>query len=179
MNNNFLNRRAFLKSGIAGSLAAGAVGTSHQAHASQGSGNTAEQDGNRRELYLDTKKGTGPFTAITKKRPNIFLITADMISPDCYLPSRGISSHVNLPNILSIGKAGTRFDNALCTSPLCGPARASMFSHFIYSFVTGGIGGTAFMWHYTFPNFNFFLQLFRACLDYVFPILNCLFKHIL
>jgi len=32
-----------------------------------------------------------------------------------------------------------------------------MFSHFIYSFVTGGIGGTAFMWHYTFPLVSLFL----------------------
>lgn len=43
---------------------------------------------------------------------HIFLITANKIFPDSYLPSRDISKYVNLKNIRSIGRAETRFDNA-------------------------------------------------------------------
>lgn len=63
-----------------------------------------------------------------KPRPNIILITVDMISPDCYHPSRELSRVIHTPNLDSIAQSGTRFDNAFTASPLCGPARASLFT---------------------------------------------------
>jgi len=88
--------------------------------------------------YLNSKRKSKPFVSDPGSKPHIFLITADMISPDTYLPWRGISDHVNLSNIRSIAKDGTRFDNALSTSPLCGPARASMFTGKYPPYLTNG-----------------------------------------
>jgi arylsulfatase A-like enzyme len=61
-----------------------------------------------------------------------------MISPDSYLASRQVSKEVDLKNIRSIGEEGTRFENALCTSPLCGPARASLFTGEYPPYLTNG-----------------------------------------
>ncbi|UTW10705.1 sulfatase-like hydrolase/transferase [Marinobacterium rhizophilum] len=77
--------------------------------------------------FLHPKTRQGAFeTAGLRHRPNIILITVDMISPDCYLPSRPLSQHIETPNILSLLQQGHRFNNAFTPSPLCGPARAAI-----------------------------------------------------
>ena len=57
--------------------------------------------------------------------PHIFLITADMVSPDFYHPSRPMSRQLHLPAIRSLMRDGVFFSNAFCTVPLCAPSRAS------------------------------------------------------
>ncbi|HEY2857345.1 MAG TPA: sulfatase-like hydrolase/transferase [Terracidiphilus sp.] len=59
------------------------------------------------------------------KRPHILLISADMVSPDMYLPGRPLSTQVRLPAIRSLMHEGCFFSNAFCTVPLCSPSRAS------------------------------------------------------
>jgi len=90
------------------------------------------------KLYLTSKSKHHGFSVGSGKRPHIFLVTADMISPDCYLPSREMSRHLDLKNIRSIGQEGARFDNALTTTPLCGPARASLFTGTYPPYLTNG-----------------------------------------
>lgn len=127
MDKNVMRRREFLKSGLIGSFVAGSSAGKKDSPA--GRSESAERENNDAvQCYLDEKGRRGPFLVRKQKRPHIFLISADMISPDCYLPSREISHHVNLKNIRSISEEGTRFDNALCTIPLCGPSRASTFT---------------------------------------------------
>ena len=127
-----------MKNSMAGTAAAFGMlsHTGTQSHAAESkSGSPAK---NTRRDYLEKKSRRGAFTVREGQRPHICLITADMISPDCYLPSRELSEFVHLPNIRSIGKAGTRFDNTLCTSPLCGPARASLFTGKYPPYLTNG-----------------------------------------
>nr|WP_082708487.1 sulfatase-like hydrolase/transferase [Marinobacterium profundum] len=77
--------------------------------------------------FLHPKTRQGAFEVKEQQhRPNIILITVDMISPDCYLPSRPLSQHIETPNILSLLDQGVRFNNAFTPSPLCGPARAAL-----------------------------------------------------
>ena len=78
--------------------------------------------------FLDARNRLAPFRRRSAGKPHILFITVDMISPDCYLSNHPLSHHIKLPNIRSIAEAGTRFDNAVCTSPLCGPSRASIFT---------------------------------------------------
>ncbi len=126
MNDTNPDRRSFLKSGIAGAASIGAFG------------NTARASDDTAYRYLGEKARRGPFTVKPGRRPHIFLISADMISPDCHLPSRPMAEHVNLPNIRGIAGEGVRFDNALCTSPLCGPSRASIFTGRYPPYLTNG-----------------------------------------
>jgi len=133
-----MDRRNFVKTGMTSSLALGlggnVLGNSEKL-------NEPELPDNQEweTLFLADLERRWPFK-IKKaiKRPHVFLITADMISPDSYLMSREIASHVNLKNIRSIGEEGTRFDNAFCSSPLCGPARASLFTGKYPPYLTNG-----------------------------------------
>ena len=93
----------------------------------------AEQQG-----YLEAKARRGAFRRLPGRRPHIVLISVDMISPDCYLPSRPLSKVIQLPSIRSISAEGTRFDNCLTTSPLCGPARAAIFTGTYPPYLTNG-----------------------------------------
>ena len=88
--------------------------------------------------YLEGKSRKGAFESLPGRRPHIVLISVDMISPDCYLPSRPLSQIVELPNIRSIGREGTRFDNCVTTIPLCGPARAAIFTGAYPPYLTNG-----------------------------------------
>ncbi len=113
-----MDRRRFIAGGIAGAAAVGGMAFG------AGDAHSAETTGPR--AFIDRRERRGAYTVHPGKKPHIFLICADMVSPDCYLPSREMSRYVRLPHIRSIGEAGTRFDTAMCTSPLCGPSRASL-----------------------------------------------------
>lgn len=102
---------------------------------------SAQTNSGEKEIkFLDSKKRAGSFEVIdTKKQlPNIFFITVDMISPDCYHPSRELSNHIKTPSIDKIAEAGIRFNNAFCTSPLCGPSRAAIFTGRYQPYLTNG-----------------------------------------
>lgn len=128
-----INRRLFLQTTATAGIASGM----YQPDSSEAQ-SSAQDNMNTTRGYLSEKSRRAPFTVRKGSRPHIFLISADMISPDCYLPSRDISNHVKLDNIRSIGQAGTRFDNALCTIPLCGPSRASIFTGVYPPYLTNG-----------------------------------------
>jgi arylsulfatase A-like enzyme len=68
--------------------------------------------------------------------PHIFMISADMVSPDLYHPDRPFSKHVRTPAIHSLINDGTFFANASCTVPLCAPSRASYLTG-RYSYIQG------------------------------------------
>ena len=88
-------------------------------------------------LFIQPRTGGGPYKRTgTESRPNIFLITADMVSPDLYHPDRPLSKSVNLPNIRSLIMDGTFFSNGFCTVPLCSPSRASCMTG-RYSYIQG------------------------------------------
>ncbi|UCE04932.1 MAG: sulfatase-like hydrolase/transferase, partial [bacterium] len=122
------NRREFILTGLLGT---GYAGTLLGAV-------TSDDTDKKRQHYLKAKSRKIRFTQQPGKRPHIFLITVDMISPDNYLPSRDLAGHVNLPNIKSLADNGIRFDNALTTSPLCGPARAALFTGTYPPYLTNG-----------------------------------------
>jgi choline-sulfatase len=60
------------------------------------------------------------------RKPNIIVLMSDQHRQDI----AGCYGHptVQTPNIDSLAAQGTRFDNAYCTSPLCGPARVSFMT---------------------------------------------------
>ncbi len=87
--------------------------------------------------FTQTQTGAGPFHASGQGRqPHILLISADMVGPDLYHPTRPLSRHVQLPAIRSLMQDGTFFANAFCTVPLCSPSRASYLTG-RYSYVQG------------------------------------------
>jgi arylsulfatase A-like enzyme len=87
--------------------------------------------------FTQPKTGVGPYRRTrTGKSPHIFLITADMVSPDLYHPDRPLSQHVKLPAIRSLMADGTFFSEAFCTVPLCAPSRASYLTG-RYSYIQG------------------------------------------
>ncbi len=75
--------------------------------------------------YLNEKTGAHPFDhEADAPRPNVFLITADMIPPESYAPDSPIREHLRTPNLDRLMREGTRFTDAFSASPLCGPSRA-------------------------------------------------------
>jgi len=96
----------------------------------------AEEPASRLHFTQD-RTGTGPFhDSASGRPPHILLISADMVGPDLYHPSRPLSRHVQLPAIRSLMNDGTFFSNAFCTVPLCSPSRASYLTG-RYSYVQG------------------------------------------
>lgn len=86
--------------------------------------------------FIDRKRGRHGFTAAEHaKRPNIFLITADMVPPDHHHRDRRLSPHVNLPALRALADDGVVFHNAFCASPLCAPARAALLTG-RYTYIT-------------------------------------------
>lgn len=81
-----------------------------------------------KQYFLNSKERTGSFYRDGEDAPNILFITVDMISADCYHKDRPLSQVINTPNIDSIAEEGTSFNNAFTPSPLCGPARAAIFT---------------------------------------------------
>lgn len=58
-------------------------------------------------------------------KKNVLLIITDQMRPD----TLGFNNPlVQTPNMDSLFESGISFDKAVCTSPLCGPSRASMFT---------------------------------------------------
>jgi arylsulfatase A-like enzyme len=111
-----MNRRDFLTMSALGAAASSA---------------TAQEIARRTEDspldFIKQKEGRHPFTRTeTGKRPNVFLITADMVSPDHWHPQRAMREHLELPAIRSIATDGVSFNNCFTTSPLCAPARAAL-----------------------------------------------------
>jgi len=77
--------------------------------------------------FINKKAGLHPFRAgAPAKRPHIFLITLDMVTPDHYHPLRTMHQRMELPAIKSLFSDGVFFSNAFCASPLCAPARAAL-----------------------------------------------------
>ena len=77
--------------------------------------------------FINKKTGAHPFRARNVgARPNIFLITLDMVSPDHYHPARTLHREMDLPAIRSLFGDSVVFSNAFCASPLCAPARATL-----------------------------------------------------
>ncbi len=98
-----------------------------------------DSSGQRREdklRFTQERTGQGPFARSGGKPPHILLISADMVGPDLYHPSRPFSKHVRLPSIRSLMQDGTFFSNAFCTVPLCAPSRASYLTG-RYSYIQG------------------------------------------
>jgi arylsulfatase A-like enzyme len=89
------------------------------------------------DQFTQPRTGAGMFERTSAdKAPHIFLITADMVSPDLYHPDRKLSQHVKLPAVRSLMADGTFFSNAFCTVPLCAPSRASYLTG-RYSYIQG------------------------------------------
>lgn len=113
-----MNRRSFV------SLSAGALLASGQAPS-------------RPPLrFTQARTGAGPFRTQGSRPPHILVLSADMVSPDLYHPSRPFSEHVRLPALRALMADGTFFSNAFCTVPLCAPSRASYLTG-RYSYIQG------------------------------------------
>lgn len=102
------------------------------------SGEPPQSQQNDRPLkFTQQRTGAGPFERpVGSMQPHILLISADMVSPDLYHPTRPFSQHVRIPNIRSLMEDGTFFSNAFCTVPLCAPSRASYLTG-RYSYIQG------------------------------------------
>ena len=97
-----------------------------------------KQNGQQSQLeFMQPRTGTGPFERTRSgKMPHIFMISADMVSPDLYHPARSFSKLVRIPAVHSLMNDGTFFSNACCTVPLCAPSRASYLTG-RYSYIQG------------------------------------------
>ncbi len=78
--------------------------------------------------YVDRKEGRHGFHARETKRPHIFLICLDMVSPDHYIASRGLLPRMEMPAMRALMADGTNFSNAFCTISICAPSRASLYT---------------------------------------------------
>ena len=91
--------------------------------------------GQTQKLYLDGKTGRGPFYRDqTKPRPNILLISVDMVPPEFLLKDRAEIA-VSTPNLDALRSEGVFFRNCFSTAPLCSPSRASYLTG-RYSYIT-------------------------------------------
>lgn len=122
-----MDRRSFV-SLAAGALVGGAISDTA----------SVAQSGSSHLQFTQERTGDGPFQSLRRngKPPHILLISADMVGPDLYHPSRPFSKHVKLPAIRSLMQDGTFFSNAFCTVPLCSPSRASYLTG-RYSYIQG------------------------------------------
>lgn len=122
-----IGRRQAMRMGIGGAAACSAL---------------AQQVARRTEAaphagrFLDPKRGRNRYSfSPPATRPNIFVVTADMVTPDHYHPSRTLHQRMQTPALRSLAGDGVVFDNAFCVSPLCAPARAALFTG-RYTYIT-------------------------------------------
>ncbi|MCC6362268.1 MAG: sulfatase-like hydrolase/transferase [Bryobacterales bacterium] len=127
-----MNRRKFLSTAPLATLASDAAAPSLAAQQTSDAGEFH---------YVNRRQGAHPFkTANTGKRPHIFLICLDMVSPDHFLPSRSLQREMEMPAIRALTAEGVNFTNAFCTVPICSPSRASMYTG-RYPYVLANPGG--------------------------------------
>jgi arylsulfatase A-like enzyme len=120
-----MNRRDFL------TLSAGALSAAPLFGSQASSANPTPPQ------FIHADAGVGPYSrSHDRKPPHIVLVSADMVSPDMYLPERALSTHVQIPAIRSLMQDGALFSNAFCTVPLCSPSRASYLTG-RYSYIQG------------------------------------------
>ena len=73
--------------------------------------------------YVDELKGHGPFALDADAlRPNVFLVTIDMVPPEAYR-AHGYRAHMHLPSLDRLQTDSVTFGNAFCPSPLCSHSR--------------------------------------------------------
>ena len=65
--------------------------------------------------------------AQTPARPNIVVIFSDQFRWDC-IGAYGLNPMDLTPNLDAMAKRGTLFNSAICSQPVCGPARASILT---------------------------------------------------
>ena len=76
--------------------------------------------------YLQPKSGAHPFACDpAARRPDLVLITCDMIPRESYDPESPWRELLCTPHLDALFTEGVRFSHALSTSPLCGPSRAA------------------------------------------------------
>lgn len=86
--------------------------------------------------YVNMKTGEHPFQIEGRvSLPNIFFISVDMIPPEVYRPDGKYTPHLHTPNMKALFEDSVNFHNAFCTSPLCGPSRASYLTG-RYTYIT-------------------------------------------
>jgi arylsulfatase A-like enzyme len=79
--------------------------------------------------FLDRRSGAHAYCATAgAAKPNVFLISVDMISPDHWRPGRAALDAMNLPALRGLFGDSVFFSNAFTTNPLCAPARAALLT---------------------------------------------------
>lgn len=77
--------------------------------------------------FIDSRRGRHGFRAAPPaRRPHIFLLTLDMVSPDHWHPARFMHRDMELPTLRALAADSVVFSNAFTTSTLCAPARAAL-----------------------------------------------------
>ena len=76
--------------------------------------------------FLYAKTGAHPFeTTSSGGRPNIVLISIDMVPVEAYAPDSPYAEQLQMPNLRALFGDSVSFANAIAVSPLCGPSRAA------------------------------------------------------
>jgi len=90
--------------------------------------------GDRR--FIDARRGRHGFrAALPARRPHIFVLTIDMVSPDHWHPARAMHRDMELPTLQGLAADSVVFSNAFTTATLCAPARAALATG-RYSYIT-------------------------------------------
>lgn len=92
-----------------------------------------------KKRFVNMKTGEHPFEVADRDGrevlPNTIFISVDMIPPEVYKQDGRYTPYLHTPNMKSLFKDSVQFRNAFCTSPLCGPSRASFLTG-RYTYIT-------------------------------------------